>query len=98
MLPDTNSLICMLKEERAESGPQTPCVRCGRCAAACPMRLVPAFVARAFRLNDLSRLPALHPQDCLQCGCCTYICPSQIPLMDVMRRARDIVEKEGDRP
>ena len=98
VLPDTNSLICMLKEERAESGPQTPCVRCGRCAAACPMRLVPAFVARAFRLNDLSRLPALHPQDCLQCGCCTYICPSQIPLMDVMRRARDIVEKEGDRP
>ena len=33
---------------------------------------------------------------CLQCGCCTYICPSQIPLMDLMRKAGTIVEG-GDR-
>lgn len=97
VLPDTNSLICMLKEERAVPGEQTVCVRCGRCAAACPMRLVPAFVAKAFRLNDTSRLAALHPQDCLECGSCTYICPSQIPLMDLMRRAKTIVAQGGDR-
>lgn len=96
VLPDTNSLVCMLPEERAVSSPQTPCVRCGRCAAACPMRLVPAFVVKAFRLNDMGRLKGLHLQDCLQCGCCTYICPSQIPLMDLMRKARTIVEG-GDR-
>lgn len=60
------------------------------------MRLVPAFVVKAFRLNDMGRLKGLHLQDCLQCGCCTYICPSQIPLMDLMRKARTIVEG-GDR-
>lgn len=96
VVKDTNALLCLTEEERSPGGEESVCVRCGHCAAACPMRLVPALICRAIRREQLDRLPDLYPGDCLECGCCTYVCPSRIPLLDLMRQAKGIVQRGGE--
>ena len=58
------------------------------------MHLAPIFVRRALRIDDRRQLRRLHPTDCMECGCCSYICPSHIPLVEVMRSARKLLEEE----
>ena len=60
------------------------------------MHLVPAFIGRALRQNELHKLPKLHPEDCLECGCCSYICPARIPLLELVRQARETLAKGGE--
>ena len=77
-----------IKRERA-------CIRCGRCVAACPMNLMPVTFADKLKkdpspqeLNDLGAMV------CMECGSCSYVCPAGKPLVQSMRRAKDIV-REG---
>ena len=96
VLKDTNALLCLSKWERSAPGPESVCVRCAACMAACPMRLAPPMVYRAVRQGEPQRLEFLHVEDCIECGCCTYICPSHIPLLDLMRQAKELTApKEG---
>ena len=64
------------------------CIRCGRCADACPMGLEPFLLNRLARIQDSERLESASVQDCIECGCCLYSCPSNIPLLDYIRPAK----------
>ncbi len=58
--------------------PATACIRCGRCAAVCPVDLLPW-------MSQLRRAqPVWH--GCLDCGACQYVCPANLPLLDAMGR------------
>ena len=59
---------------------ETPCIRCGRCAAACPMRLEPWRLLPLCRANDEDRAIRAGLMDCIRCGCCAYICPARLRL------------------
>lgn len=67
---------------------QTPCIRCGRCAAACPMKLKPAAVETAYRRSNSEKFSALSVNLCMECGSCSYVCPAKRPLTQVMRVAK----------
>ena len=95
VLKSTNALICLADFERRKEGAESVCIRCGKCVAACPMHLAPVFIARALRLNELHKLPRLHPEDCMACGCCSYVCPASIPLLELVRQADERVRKGG---
>lgn len=97
VVKDTNSLICFTQAEQVSPHAESTCVRCGRCVSACPMHMIPAFVYRAVRLGELHRLDHLHLDDCQECGCCVCICPSQIPLLDLMREAKELSHKGGEK-
>ena len=60
------------------------------------MNLNPVLVYRAMRMGETERLPRLNLEDCLECGCCTYICPSRIPLLDLVRQAKDLLKEGGE--
>lgn len=92
VVKNTNALVCLTRGERRKAPPESVCIRCGKCVAACPMHLAPTFIARAVRQDELYRLPKLHPQDCLECGCCSYSCPARIPLLELVRQARTLME------
>ena len=96
VVKDTNALICLAPWEVAAGRPQEVCLRCGRCAAACPMHLVPAFVHQALRRGRTGELGRLHPQDCIDCGSCAFACPSGIPLVETMRKAGALLERGGE--
>ncbi len=83
----TNALTVMRGEVKP---PQTtPCIRCGRCAAGCPMRLYPASVEAAVNHGFAERLEKLNVDYCMECGCCSYVCPAKRPLTQVMRLAKE---------
>jgi electron transport complex protein RnfC len=69
-------------------GKEGPCIRCGRCADACPMGLEPFLLKSLYKASDLEALEANAAQDCIECGCCQYSCPSNVPLLDNIRMAK----------
>ena len=64
------------------------CIRCGRCADACPMGLEPFLLLRLCKAADMAGLEQNAVQDCIECGCCLYSCPSNIPLLDHIRQGK----------
>lgn len=83
-----SSSILYLSEESTKRGNETACIRCGRCADACPMGLEPFLLKRLTVAHDLESLEKNAVQDCIECGCCLYSCPANIPLLDLIRTGK----------
>ena len=81
----TNGILIM-KESKEPT--VTACIRCGRCAAYCPMKLFPAMVETAYNNKLYDRYDSLNINYCMECGSCSYICPAKRPLTQVMRTAK----------
>jgi electron transport complex protein RnfC len=71
-----------------ERKPESNCIRCGRCADACPMGLEPFLLKSLYAAGDVPALEQNAAQDCIECGCCQYSCPAYIPLLDNIRQAK----------
>ena len=82
------SAILYLGEETTRRQKETACIRCGKCADACPMGLEPFLLRRLYKAADLEGLEKHAAQDCIECGCCLYSCPAHIPLLDHIRQAK----------
>lgn len=83
-----SSSVLYLSAAATSRKEQSPCIRCGKCADACPMGLEPFLLNRLFKAGDLEGLEANAAQDCIECGCCLYSCPANIPLLDYIRLAK----------
>jgi electron transport complex protein RnfC len=70
------------------------CINCGRCMAACPMRLAPMRLARLAEKNDCAEMLAWHIQDCIDCGCCAYSCPSAINLVHYIQFGKQRISQQ----
>ncbi|MCG8637184.1 MAG: electron transport complex subunit RsxC [Desulfobacterales bacterium] len=82
--------ITVLTHEEIKEGEETACIRCGRCADACPMNLVPTRLALAARYNNPSIAVQYHIHACFECGCCSYVCPSKINLVQLIRTGKKL--------
>ena len=83
-LKGTSALLFLTAEQTARKN-ESYCIRCGKCAEACPMGLEPFLLNRLAKHNMTEELEANAVQDCIECGCCIYTCPAHIPLLDVIR-------------
>ena len=79
------SALLLLTEEQTRRGKASNCIRCGKCADACPMGLEPFLLNRLVKAGDVEELEKNAAQDCIECGCCLYSCPANIPLLDNIR-------------
>ena len=82
------SALLFLTEQETRRAPETACIRCGKCADACPMGLEPFLLQKLSRIADTEALEANAAQDCIECGCCLYSCPAHIPLLDIIRTGK----------
>ncbi len=82
------SSVLYLSEAATRRRPETACIRCGKCADACPMGLEPFLLHRLYKAADIEGLEKRSAQDCIECGCCLYSCPAHIPLLDNIRQAK----------
>ena len=89
-LKGTGALL-LLTEKQTLRAPESNCIRCGKCADACPMGLEPFRLNRLAKANDLEELENNSVQDCIECGCCLYSCPAHIQLLDNIRLAKAAV-------
>ena len=84
------SALLFLTEKETRRAPETACIRCGKCADACPMGLEPFLLQKLSRIADTEALEANAAQDCIECGCCLYSCPAHIPLLDIIRTGKGL--------
>ena len=82
----SSSILYLSEATRREK--ESACIRCGRCADACPMGLEPFYLRRLAQAGDKEGLEKNAVQDCIECGCCLYSCPAQIPLLDIIRQSK----------
>jgi len=83
-----SSSLLYLSEGSTKRNAPASCIRCGRCADACPMGLEPFFLYKLARIGDMEQLEAGAVQDCISCGCCQYSCPAFLPLLDRINIAK----------
>lgn len=85
---NANAVLVLGHDDVRAPSPQRDCIRCGDCAAACPVQLQPQELWRLLREDGSDAAAALGLRDCIECGCCAFVCPSQIPLVDAFRTAK----------
>jgi len=89
MTKASNCLLAASEREDPDPGPAMPCIRCGRCADACPVTLLPQQMYWYARAKDLEKVQEYKLFDCIECGCCSHVCPSHIPLVQYYRYAKN---------
>lgn len=65
-----------------------PCIRCARCADACPVSLQPQELYWFAKADNFEKANDYKLFDCIECGACSYVCPSNIPLVQYYRYAK----------
>ena len=90
-----NNAILAFAENDAVLKKETDCIRCGRCAAACPLSLTPTNIVRAVKAKDVETLNQIGVMVCMECGSCAYSCPAGKPLVQHMRLAKALVKEAG---
>ena len=86
----TNAVIAFTAKD-AELPAESACIRCGRCARNCPMRLMALELERAYLLKKPEMLEHFKVNLCMECGCCAYNCPSRRPLVQSIKMGKIIL-------
>ena len=67
------------------------CLRCGKCIDACPMKLMPVLMYKAWQGGDVEVMKKNNIMDCIECGSCAYTCPASVPLVLGFRVAKQAI-------
>lgn len=75
------------------------CLSCGTCSAGCPMTGVDGFDPRkmvrlALEGRDRELVESKLPWLCTMCGRCEYACPMGINIVQIVRTARGLLERD----
>ena len=92
VLKNTNAVIALNKKD-SEPPVETACIRCGRCAANCPLRLMALEFERAFLMKRPDILKQYKVNLCMECGCCAYNCPARRPLVQSIKLAKIMLKQ-----
>ncbi|KGA34080.1 electron transporter RnfC [Pectobacterium brasiliense] len=82
---------CLLAPSHTEMEPvaeEQSCIRCSKCADACPAGLLPQQLYWFSRGQEHEKARNHHLFDCIECGACAYVCPSNIPLVQYYRQEK----------
>ncbi len=88
VIKTTNCILAATKDNVTPPSDIMPCIRCGACADACPVELLPQQLQWFARSKEFDRAQEYNLFDCIECGCCSYVCPSNIPLVHFYRYAK----------
>ncbi len=67
---------------------ESPCIRCGKCADICPLKLVPCKIAEYARIYDMERFAQAGGKICMECGSCSYVCPAHRQLAQAIKAGK----------
>lgn len=87
-LGKSGNCVLVLAHTPAASARVMPCIRCGDCARACPVQLLPQQLHAHIQARQWPRATALGLADCIECGLCAQACPSHIPLVAWFRHGK----------
>ncbi|MEG1426252.1 MAG: electron transport complex subunit RsxC [Oscillospiraceae bacterium] len=90
-----NNGILAFDEKEAVLNTPTDCIRCGRCVAACPMKLIPTKLEKYAELGNVEMLKELDIMTCMECGCCAFSCPAGRRIVQAIRLGKNDIKREG---
>lgn len=88
VITKTTSGVLLLPSSDVFQFRSLPCIGCGRCVDACPMRLMPGELSQMLEAGDAEAAEAYGVTDCIECGCCAYVCPAHRPLVQHMKHGK----------
>ena len=94
VIKNNNAVLAFTKKDLFTQK-ETDCIRCGRCAAACPMSLMPTLIERYTKSGNAEALEKAGIMVCMECGSCAYSCPAKKPLVQSMRAAKAFLREAG---
>ena len=83
--------ITIMNGVAAQRSPESPCIKCAKCVAACPMGLEPYLLSKQAQKRAWEAMEANDITSCIECGCCQYTCPASLPLLDYIRLGKQTV-------
>jgi Na+-translocating ferredoxin:NAD+ oxidoreductase subunit C len=83
-----NCVIAKTPADFPEPPREMPCIRCSKCAEACPAELQPMDLFWFAKSKNFGKAQERNLFDCIECGACAYVCPSNIRLVDYYRFAK----------
>ena len=87
-VPVIKTTNCILANPPQAMQDPMACIRCGECAEACPINLLPQQLYWHAKAHEFEQAEQLNLFDCIECGCCSFVCPSKIPLVQYYRHAK----------
>lgn len=87
----TSSGLLLFSPRMVRQFSSQPCLSCGRCLDACPMKLSPSEMSQAIEADDIDAADSFGVMNCFECGSCAYVCPASRPLVQHFRRAKAII-------
>ncbi|MGB8453038.1 MAG: electron transport complex subunit RsxC [Anaerocolumna sp.] len=84
----TSSAILAYAKDRAARMQTASCIRCGRCADACPSRIIPQKLYEFSERFDKEGFIKYNGMECCDCGCCTFVCPAKLNLNQSFKEMR----------
>lgn len=86
----SSSLLAFIKDDVSHEEPSA-CIRCGRCAAACPEHLLPMKLAALAGQNEPEEFKKFGGMECVECGCCSYVCPAKRQVTQSVRSMKKLI-------
>ncbi len=83
--------ITLLNASESVRKEESPCLKCGKCVAACPMALEPYLLSKLMKRGAMEQLEQGNVTDCIECGSCQFTCPAKLPLLDYLRLGKQRV-------
>lgn len=75
-------------------GEERPCICCNYCDEVCPRDLMPYQLSKLVHIEEIEEARLIHLTACIECGLCSYVCPSKIPLLEDIRRGKQMLAEE----
>jgi len=86
----TGGILVLTDAEIKEVKPH-PCIRCGKCVDACPIKLVPSKLGALVEREMFDSIEAYNVNDCMECGCCVYVCPAKRPMVQWIKLGKAVL-------
>lgn len=80
-----SSSVLAFKVDQVAKVEPSACIRCGRCAQACPEQLLPMKLSAMAEHGDMEEFVKIYGMECVECGCCSYVCPAKRQLTQSIR-------------
>ncbi len=86
--------ITVLPKSEVNTKSYGPCIRCGRCIDACPMKLQPSIIGLYIEKGHYEDAKLYNLMDCFECGSCSFGCPANRPMVQWVKKAKKELAKK----